>query len=185
MRIQMGPEVSAFAVLPATNVSGIVRHLALPPGVPVTPIFTYDDIVVGQTLHSPRSILIDRARLISFGKEFDPQPAHLSEEQAAASQFGELVASGWHTASVSMRLTLETYRIADGGMGAGIEKMNWVRPVRAGDALRVEIIFLNKRLSRSRPEQGLIHVQTRVFNQRDDMVMDMASHVLAPIKKPS
>ena len=181
----MGPEVSAFAGLPATDVSGIVRHLALPPGVPVTPIFTYDDIVVGQTLHSPRSIVIDRARLISFGKEFDPQPAHLSEEQAAASQFGELVASGWHTASVSMRLTLETYRIADGGMGAGIEKMNWVRPVRAGDALRVEIIFLNKRLSRSRPEQGLIHVQTRVFNQRDDMVMDMASHVLAPIKKPS
>ena len=77
----MGPEVSAFAGLPATDVSGIVRRPALPSGVPVTPIFTYDDIVVGQTLHSPRSIVVDRARLISFGEEFDPQPAHLSEAQ--------------------------------------------------------------------------------------------------------
>jgi len=151
----------------------------------VTPILTYDDITVGQTLRSPRSIVIDRERLISFGEEFDPQPAHLSEAQAAASQFGELVASGWHTAAVSMRLTLETYRIADGGMGAGIEKMNWVRPVRAGDALRVEITFLNKRLSRSRPDKGIIHVQTRTFNQNDEMVMDMTSHVLAPRKSPT
>lgn len=149
------------------------------------PTLTFDDITIGQVMRSPRSIVMDRDRIISFGEEFDPQPAHLSEEAAAASQFGELVASGWHTAAVSMRLTLETYRIANGGMGAGIEQMKWVRPVRPGDALRVEITFLNKRLSRSRPEQGLIHVQTQVFNQRDEMVMDMTSHVLAPIKKPS
>ncbi len=148
-------------------------------------VYAYDDFYVGQKMHSPRSIVMERDRIIGFGEEFDPQPAHLSEEQAAASQFGELVASGWHTAAVSMRLTLETYRIADGGMGAGIEKMNWIRPVRPGDALRVEITILNKRESRSRPDKGLLHVQTHTFNQRGELVMDMTSHVLAPRKTQS
>ena len=146
----------------------------------MVPVFTYDDFIVGQVLQSGGSITMDRDRIIGFGEEFDPQPAHLNEEAAAGSQFGELVASGWHTASVSMRLTLQTYRIANGGMGAGIEKMNWIRPVRPGDTLRVEITILNKRLSRSRPDRGLIHVQTRTFNQNDALVMDMTSHVLAP-----
>ena len=148
-------------------------------------VYTYDDFTVGQVMRSPRSIVMERDRIIAFGEEFDPQPAHLNEAAAAGSQFGELVASGWHTASVSMRLTLETYRIANGGMGAGIEKMNWVRPVRPGDALRVEITILNKRESRSRPDKGIIHVQTRAFNQNDELMMDMTSHVLAPRANPT
>ena len=151
----------------------------------MVPVFTYDDFIVGQVLQSGGSITMDRDRIIGFGEEFDPQPAHLNEEAAAGSQFGELVASGWHTASVSMRLTLQTYRIANGGMGAGIEKMNWVRPVRPGDALRVEITILNKRESRSRPDKGIIHVQTRAFNQNDELMMDMTSHVLAPRANPT
>ncbi len=146
----------------------------------MTQVCTYDDFSVGQVLHSPRGITIDRARLIAFGEEFDPQPAHLSEELAAKSQFGELVASGWHTGCVSMRLHTETYRIADGGLGAGIEKMNWLRPVKPGDVLRVEITVLTLRPSRSRPDRGLITFHTRTINQNNEAVMEMTSNVLAP-----
>jgi len=146
----------------------------------VAHIYTYDDFEVGQVLRSPRAITLDRDRIISFGEEFDPQPAHLSEEQAAKSQFGELVASGWHTSCVSMRLTTETYSIADGGLGAGIEKMNWLRPVRPGDTLRVEITIQAKRPSRSRPDRGIITFHTRTLNQKDEPVLEMTSNVLAP-----
>jgi acyl dehydratase len=149
----------------------------------VTKVYAYDDFHVGLVLRSPRAITLDRARIISFGEEFDPQPAHLSEEAAARSQFGELVASGWHTASVSMRLTTETYRIADGGLGAGIEKMNWLRPVRPEDTLRVEITVQAMRPSRSRPDRGLITFHTRTLNQKGEAVMEMTSNVLAPRRK--
>ncbi len=145
---------------------------------------SYEDFTIGQVMRSPRAIVMERDRVISFGEEFDPQPAHLSEEQAAGSQFGQLVASGWHTAAVSMRLTLETYRIANGGMGAGIEKMNWIRPVKPGDALRVEITILNKRESRSRPDKGLLHVQTRTFNQNDELVMTMEGYGMFAVRDP-
>ncbi|MSP04909.1 MAG: MaoC family dehydratase [Acetobacteraceae bacterium] len=146
----------------------------------MTEVYTYDDFAVGQVLHSPRSLVIDCARIIAFGEEFDPQPAHLSEALAAKSQFGELVASGWHTGCVSMRLATETYRIADGGMGAGIEKMNWLRPVKPGDALRVEVTILAMRPSRSRPDRGLLTIHTRTLNQHDVAVMEMTANVLAP-----
>lgn len=143
-------------------------------------VYTYDDFTVGQVMRSPRSIVMERDRIIAFGEEFDPQPAHLGEAEAVKSQFGELVASGWHTGSTSMRLATETYRIADGGMGAGIEKMNWLRPVRPGDALRVEISILAMRPSRSRPDRGLVTIHTRTLNQHDEPVMETTAHVLAP-----
>lgn len=142
--------------------------------------YTFDDFSVGLVLHSPRSITMERDRIISFGEEFDPQPAHLSEELAAKSQFGELVASGWHTGCVTMRMTTETYRIADGGLGAGIEKMNWLRPVRPGDVLRVEVTVQAMRPSRSRPDRGIITFHTRTLNQNGEAVMEMTTNVLAP-----
>jgi len=146
----------------------------------VVPVFTYDDFTVGLVLRSPRSIVMDRDRIVAFGEEFDPQPAHLSEQAAAKSQFGELVASGWHTGSTSMRLATETYRIADGGMGAGIETLKWLRPVRPGDALRVEISILATRPSQSRPDRGVVTIHTRTLNQHDETVMETTAHVLAP-----
>ena len=139
----------------------------------------YDDLAVGQVLRSPRAIRVERERLISFAREFDPQPAHLSDAAAAASQFGELVASGWHTGCITMRLTTETFSFAAGGLGAGIEKMNWLRPVKPGDELRVEITVVAMRPSHSRPDRGLVTFRTVTLNQNDEAVQEMTTNVLA------
>ena len=94
--------------------------------------FCFADFEIGQTFRS-RSIVMERERIISFGEEFDPRPQHLGETAAAASQFGELVASGWHTGAVSMRLYTEAMPLIEGGgQGAGLEGLAWPTPVRAG-----------------------------------------------------
>ena len=106
----------------------------------------YDDFHVGQSFTS-RPLEVTRERIVAFGEEFDPQPQHVSEETAATSNFGALIASGWHTAAISMRLQFEAAfrRIAGGGVGAGVENLTWLRPVRPGDALHVVVEVKERR----------------------------------------
>jgi acyl dehydratase len=142
--------------------------------------FWFEDIAAGQVLRSPRAITLDRAAIIAFAREFDPQPAHLGEETARDSQFGLFCASGWHTGSVTMRLISETLPIARGGMGAGIEQLRWLRPVRPGDSLRVELTVLAARVSRSRPDSGVVTYRCTTLNQADEPVQDFTTTVLMP-----
>jgi len=144
--------------------------------------FYFEDMPVGRVLHSARSISMDRDRMIAFAAEFDPQPAHLSEAQAAESQFGQLCASGWHTGSATMRLVAETLVIARGGMGLGVEAMRWPRPVLPGDTLRVTIAVLAARPSRSQPGRGLVTIRTTTFNQHDLPVQELTSVVMMPMR---
>jgi acyl dehydratase len=90
----------------------------------------FEDFAVGQKFRS-RPFRMEKDRMIEFAKEFDPQPQHADEEAAASSQFGQLVASGWHTAAVSMRLFISDALppIAGGGQGAGIDGLAWPAPV--------------------------------------------------------
>src|SRR6185437_5895640 len=98
-----------------------------------------------------------------------------------ASFFKGLAASGWHTAAMTMRLLLESeINIAGGVIGAGIEEMRWPHPVRPGDQLRVEAEVLEVRLSKSRPEQGVIKVRTRTLNQNDEPVQVFVGNLIAP-----
>lgn len=145
----------------------------------------FEDFQTGQTFTS-RSETMTRDRIIAFATEFDPQPAHMSEESAAASQFGQLVSSGWHTACVTMRLQYEVCigRIAGGGMGAGIDKLSWLRPVRPGDALHVVVEVTEKRESRSRPDKGLVTFLTTTVNQDGDKVESMIGTVMVPRRNP-
>ena len=144
--------------------------------------FYFEDMPVGRVLHSARSIRMDRDRMIAFAAEFDPQPAHLSEAQAAASQFGQLCASGWHTGSATMRLVAETLVIARGGMGLGVEAMRWPRPVLPGDTLRVTIEVLAARPSRSQPGRGVVTTRTTTFNQHDLPVQELTAVVMMPMR---
>ena len=141
----------------------------------------FEDFQIGQTFSSEPQTLT-RERIIEFGEEFDPQPAHLSDELAAASQFGELIASGWHTACVAMRLTYDACfaRIEGGGMGAGVEKLTWIRTVRPGDALHAVVEVTEKRESRSRPDKGIINFLTTAFNQDGERVLTMLATVIVP-----
>jgi acyl dehydratase len=116
----------------------------------------------------------------AFARQFDPQPFHLDEEAAKASLFGGLIASGWHTAAISMRLQVESgLPIAGGMIGIGGE-MSWPRPTRPGDVLTVVSEVEEVTPSRSRPDRGTIRVRSETRNQRDEVVQILTARLLVP-----
>ena len=140
----------------------------------------YEDFQAGQTFTS-RAETLTRERLIAFAKEYDPQPAHIGEEEAAHSQFGELVASGWQTASITMRLQSNLRSAASPAAAwAPMSQLSWVRPVRPGDQLHVTVEVREMRPSRSRPDRGLVTFMTTTFNQSDQPVQTMLGAVMVP-----
>jgi len=143
--------------------------------------YYYEDLAVGQKFCS-RPVRIDKDRLIAFAEEFDPQPQHVGEQAAAASQFGQLVASGWHTAAISMRLFVDEVlsRIVGGAQGLGVEALTWPHPVRPGDELHVEVDVLDARPSRSRPDKGIVTVRCATLNQNGDIVQTTSQKFMAP-----
>ena len=129
-----------------------------------------EDFAAGQTFRSGR-IRVEAERIKSFADEFDPQPFHLDERAATDSFFRGLAASGWHTAAVTMRLSVESdLKPAGGIIGAGFDELRWPRPVRPGDELRIESEVIEVRSSKSRPGQGVIKVRTTTLNQDDEPV---------------
>ena len=139
-----------------------------------------EDYAVGQRFRSG-PLRIDKERIKRFGAEFDPQPFHLDEEAARHTIFGGLVASGWLTAAVTMRLLVEgELKPAGGIVGAGADEFRWPRPVRPGDELRIESEVLEVRPSKSRPGQGLIKVRTTTLNQNDEAVQIIVANLVVP-----
>jgi len=131
----------------------------------------FDDFAVGQTFSSG-GLRIDKEQIFAFAAEFDPQPFHLDEASVRHSIFGELAASGWHTAALTMRLLLDSeLKPAGGIIGAGLDECRWPRPVRPGDELRIECEVVEVRPSKSRPEQGLIKLRTTTLNQDGEAVL--------------
>ena len=146
---------------------------------PSPPLYL-EDLAVGLTFRTG-TVRVDRERIKSFAAEFDPQPFHLDEQAAASSLFGELVASGWHTAALTMRLLAEgELKVAGGLIGVGVEEIRWPRPVRPGDVLRVVSEVLEVRPSRSRPDRGLARVRSTTFNQDDQPVMEQIATLIVP-----
>ncbi len=140
----------------------------------------FEDFAVGQVFRS-EPVRVEKERLVAFAQEFDPQPQHLSEAAAAATHFGQLVASGWHTAAISMRLFVQNLPpIAGGSQGLGVDSIVWPRPVRPGDELRVETEVTALRPSRSRPSKGLITIRDRTFNQDGELVQTICHSFMAP-----
>jgi acyl dehydratase len=139
-----------------------------------------EDLTVGQTFRSG-TVTVDLERSRAFAAEFDPQPFHLDEAAGAGSLFGGLVASGWYTAALSMRLMVESdFRIAGGLIGAGVEEIRWPRPVRPGDVLRVESEILDVRPSQSKPDRGIARVRNTTLNQNDEPVMIQVAKLIVP-----
>lgn len=139
-----------------------------------------EDIEVGQTFRSGR-IRIEAEHIKGFATQFDPQPFHLDEGTAVGSRFGGLIASGWHTAAITMRLLVDgDLNLAGGLVGAGFDELRWPRPVRPGDELRAESEVLEVRASRSRPEQGLVRVRITTLNQADEPVQVFVANLIVP-----
>jgi acyl dehydratase len=144
-----------------------------------------EDFELGQTFGSGH-IRIDADRIKSFAAEFDPQPFHLDERAATGSIFRGLAASGWHTAAITMRLLVESeLKPAGGIVGAGFDEFRWPRPVRPGDELRVESEVLEIRVSKSRPEQGVIKVRTTTLNQNNEPVQVSVGNLIVPCRPAS
>lgn len=144
-----------------------------------------EDFEAGQTFRS-RRIHIDVDRIKSFAAEFDPQPFHLDERAAIDSIFRGLAASGWHTAAITMRLLVEgDLKPAGGILGAGFDEFRWPRPVRPGDELRVESEVLEVRVSKSRPDQGVIKVRTTTLNQNNEPVQVLVGNLIVPRRPAS
>ncbi len=127
-----------------------------------------EDLNVGQKFAS-RLQKVDAEAIKAYARQFDPQPFHLDEEAARKSLFGGLAASGWHTASLTMRLIVESVPLAGGVVGSGGE-LSWPRPTKPGDTLRVVTEVLEITPSRSRPDRGMITMRSTTLNQNDEAV---------------
>ena len=139
---------------------------------------SFEEFTVGLRFRSPSAVTVTAEGIKAFAREFDPQPPHLDEEAARRTPFGGLVASGWHTAAVAMRLIVDSdLRLSGQGAGMAVESMQWRLPVRAGDALRVEGSVTETRPSRSRPDSGIVKFRVVALNQRDEVVLQ-ANHVV-------
>jgi acyl dehydratase len=144
----------------------------------------FEDLAVGQTFGTG-TVKVETEMIKAFASEFDPQPFHLDEEAAHESLFGGLVASGWHTAALTMRLLVEgELKIVGGLIGMGAEELRWPRPVRPGDVLRVECEVLDLRPSKSQPDRGIVRVRNTTLNQDGQPVMVLVVNMIVP-RRPS
>ncbi|MGW5720400.1 MaoC family dehydratase [Amycolatopsis sp. NPDC003865] len=130
----------------------------------------FEDYVPGVT-HDCGSVEVTEAEVLDFARRYDPQSFHVDAAAAAAGPFGGLIASGWHTASLMMRLFAEHYLSAASSLGSpGVDELRWPRPVRPGSVLRLRATVTEARLSRSKPDRGLVRTRVELVDGGDDVV---------------
>jgi acyl dehydratase len=139
----------------------------------------FEDLEIGAETYFG-SYDVTREEVLEFARKYDPQPFHLSDEEAAKTHFGRLAASGWHTCAMTMAVIAR--HVVDeeqAGLGSpGIDELRWRRPVFPGDRLHVRAKIVDKSPSRSKPEMGSFRSDTVVTNQHDQPVLTFTSIVL-------
>lgn len=132
-----------------------------------------EDYVPGTT-HEFGYISVEEAEVIAFAERFDPQPLHTDPVAAKGSIYGGLIASGWHTASLMMRLFVEHYLSHVASIASpGVDELRWLKPVFPGDSLLMRVTVMATTRSRSKPDRGMVRSFIEVLNQRNDVVMTM------------
>ncbi len=130
-------------------------------------------------------IEVTEAAIIDFARRFDPQPMHVDPEAAARGNFGGLIASGWHTAGIMMRLFVEHFLSHVASLASpGIDELRWTRPVRPGDRLHIRVTVLEATRSRSRPDRGMVRTLAEVLNQNGEVVMSLKPMNLLRCRDP-
>lgn len=139
----------------------------------------FEDLEVGRT-DSFGHYEVTRAKVLDFASKYDPQNFHLDDVAGEKSIFGKLAGSGWHTCGMAMRMIVDHWKesgIAEASMGGlGMDQLRWPRPVYPGDILHCKVEILEKRASASRPEMGIVKSKWQVFNQDDEMVLELISN---------
>jgi acyl dehydratase len=133
----------------------------------------FEDYVPGSVAtYGP--ITLTESDIVEFARRYDPQPIHVDAAAAQAGPFGGLIASGWHTVGLVMRLLVENYLSHVAALvSPGIDELRWQKPVRPGDALTVRVTVLEASVSRSKPERGLVRTFIEALNQQGDVVMSL------------
>lgn len=144
----------------------------------------FEDYVVGAE-QDIGTVSLNEIEIIEFARKYDPQDFHIDAEKAAASQFGGLIASGWHTAAVVMRELVERHFDNASSLGSpGLDELRWLEPVRPGDVLSIHARITNARRSNSKPDRGLVHTRAEIFNQEAVLVMTMIAVSVIACRKP-
>lgn len=144
----------------------------------------YEDMEVGET-EEFGEYQFDREEIIDFADQYDPQPFHTNKEAARNSSFGELVASGWHTAAVCMRMLVNGYLQGQATMGArGVDELRWLQPVKPGDTLHIRVEVVDKRLSESNPHRGYVDTKLEGVNQDDAVVISWIGLGMMAVRDP-
>ncbi|CAB3767780.1 MaoC family dehydratase [Paraburkholderia solisilvae] len=145
---------------------------------------SYEDFEVGKP-YEVGEHTFTRDEIIAFATQFDPQPFHVDDHAAAASPFGTLIASGWHTCSVMMGMLVRNALAGSTSMGSpGIDDIRWLKPVRAGDTIRMTSTVLDKRVSSSKPDRGIVSTQWDGVNQHGETVITVRSKVIFGLRNP-
>lgn len=133
----------------------------------------FEDFSLGQTKAFPPR-RVTEAEIIAFARDYDPQPFHIDPAAAAASPFGGIIASGWHTAGMMMRLIVDHSLKTAASMGSpGVEQLRWLRPVRPEDVLHLKGTIVDLQPSRSKPDRGVITTAYELRNQNGEVVLTM------------
>ena len=139
----------------------------------------FDDLKVGDRFKS-EPLEVTEKQLIEFAHKFDPQMFHLDRKSAERTIFKGLIASGWHTAAMTMRLFVRTMNFTEGAIGLGVDELRWPNAVRPGDVLTVETEIVDLRPSRSKPDFGIIRLRNVTTNQRGEIVQTMLASAMVP-----
>jgi acyl dehydratase len=142
----------------------------------------FEDLKQGDRFKS-ETYKVTEEQIVSFAREFDPQPFHLDRAVADQTIFGELIASGWHTAAITMRLFVRALNFAEGAIGLGVDELRWPNAVKPNDVLQVETEIVDLRESRSKPGHGIVRIKNVTTNQRGEIVQTMFASALVLRKK--
>jgi acyl dehydratase len=145
----------------------------------------FEDYVSGA-VYQYGYITVSEAEMLDFARKFDPQPIHVDPEFAAAGPFGGLIASGWHTAGIMMRLLADHYLSRVASLASpGLDELRWPAPVRPGDSLRLRATVVEARRSRSKPDRGLVRTQSELINQNDEVVLRVTAMNIIRAREPA
>ncbi|MBZ6527414.1 MaoC family dehydratase [Aerococcaceae bacterium DSM 111021] len=146
-------------------------------------VYRLDELNVGDTIDNG-SYQVTKDEIIDFAQKFDPQFYHCDEDTAKNYQFGGLIASGWHTASIAMGLVVRTFNIQHGMIGAMVN-VTWPAPTRPGDILNVKTEILNIKPSKSKPYQAIVSVDWHATNQNGDILLKTSATIVMFYENPT
>jgi acyl dehydratase len=133
----------------------------------------FEDYEAGR-VYEFGSITVTEEDIIAFAQQFDPQDFHIDPAKAAIGPYKGIIASGWHTTSVAMRLYVDCYLSHVASLGSpGVDEIRWPNPLRPGDTLRIRVTISEARPSRSKADRGIVRAHVEAINQKDEIVLSM------------